>query len=228
MQEGAEVGPPSYQRAVAEPFLPKPVDTTDSKDVTIELTPTTVDTEGNTTVVNNHQDNSTFLESFLERVPRPGFTENMSDNQCCLMIVGGIVGVAAILILILVPMSFVGLEYYEMGFRRSKSTGSVDVDNVYEFGKHFIGPDGEFKVFPASAVFESFDRITVFSGDRLEMEISCNLQYFLRPHQLKQLHKSYDIAYRPVLRNNALDALKGRMDFFHLHTDVLINKCLPM
>ena len=205
------VPPPVYSAAVAEPFLPKPADTADSKQVAIELRPTTVDTYGNTTVANDTQENSTFLESFLERVPRPGFTENMSDNQCCLMIVGGIVGVIAILILILVPMSFVGLEYSEMGFRRSKSTGSVDTDNVYEFGKHFIGPDGEFKVFPASAVFESFDMIRVFSKDRLEIEITCNLQYFLRPHQLKELHRKFDIAYRPVLRNNALDALKGMM-----------------
>ncbi len=82
------------------------------------------------------------------------------------MIVGGVLGVGVLLILILVPMSFVGLEYYEMGFRRSKSTGSVNVDHVYEFGKHFIGPDGDFKVFPASALFETYTGITVFSADR--------------------------------------------------------------
>ncbi len=34
------------------------------------------------------------------------------------------------------------------------------------------------------------------------------MMYFLRPHQLKELHKNFDIHYRPVLRNNALDALK--------------------
>ena len=56
-----------------------------------------------------------------------------------------------------------------MGFKRSKSTGSVDVDNVYQVGKHFIGPDREFKVFPADAQFERFVGVTVFSADRLEV-----------------------------------------------------------
>ena len=56
-----------------------------------------------------------------------------------------------------------------MGFERSKSTGSVDVDNVYQVGKHFIGPDREFKVFPADAQFERFVGVTVFSADRLEV-----------------------------------------------------------
>ncbi len=68
------------------------------------------------------------------------------DDKLPLLIIGGVVGIGALLTVILVPMSFVGLEYYEMGFRRSKSTGSVDVDNVYKFGKHFLGPDGDFKV----------------------------------------------------------------------------------
>ena len=56
-----------------------------------------------------------------------------------------------------------------MGFKRSKSTGSVDVENVYQVGKHFIGPDREFKVFPADAQFERFVGVTVFSADRLEV-----------------------------------------------------------
>ena len=92
--------------------------------------------------------------------------QSKMENKVILVIVGGVVGVGVLLILILVPMSFVGLEYYEMGFRRSKSTGSVNVDHVYEFGKHFIGPDGDFKVFPASAIFETYTGITVFSADR--------------------------------------------------------------
>ena len=68
------------------------------------------------------------------------------DERIVLYIIGGVVGIGAILTVILVPMSFVGLEYYEMGFRRSKSTGTVDTDTVYDIGKHFLGPDGDFKV----------------------------------------------------------------------------------
>ncbi len=109
----------------------------------------------------------------------------MGQDQAVLTCIGVCVGIVALLVVILIPMSFVGLEWYEMGFKRSKSTGSVDTDRVYTFGLHFIGPDAEFKKFRASAHFEDFRKITIFSKDRLEMVISCSLQYFLRPHQLQ-------------------------------------------
>ena len=75
-----------------------------------------------------------------------------------------------------------------MGFKRSKSTGSVDVDNVYLVGKHFIGPDREFKVFPADAQFERFVGVTVFSADRLEVIEAIKelvLKFFKRRSKLR-------------------------------------------
>ena len=83
-----------------------------------------------------------------------------------------------------------------MGFKRSKSTGSVDVDNVYQVGKHFIGPDREFKVFPADAQFERFVGVTVFSADRLEVIES-----------RKELHTcllNRGLSFAPQICNNKL------------------------
>ena len=40
------------------------------------------------------------------------------------------------------------------------------------------------------------------------MRITASVQYFLRPHQLKYLHKNFDVHYSPVIRKNAIDAVK--------------------
>ena len=58
-----------------------------------------------------------------------------------------------------------------MGFARQKSTGTVKLDTVYEHGKHFIGPDFEFKIFPADAHFLTISNIKTFTSDKLEVSI---------------------------------------------------------
>ena len=62
---------------------------------------------------------------------------------------------------------FCGFQY---GFKRQKSTGSVNTDEVYAGGKYFVGPDYEFKIFKASAHFESLVDVTVFTSDKLEVK----------------------------------------------------------
>ena len=56
-----------------------------------------------------------------------------------------------------------------MGFKRQKSTGSVDLTKVYDSGRHFIGPDFEFKIFPADAQFLELEDVSVFTSDKLEV-----------------------------------------------------------
>ena len=59
---------------------------------------------------------------------------------------------------------------FQYGFRRRKTTGSVDTNKVYGMGgRHAVGPDYEFKVFAADAHFESFSSVTVFAADRLQV-----------------------------------------------------------
>jgi regulator of protease activity HflC (stomatin/prohibitin superfamily) len=128
--------------------------------------------------------------------------------------VGVIAGILGGLLVILLPLSFQGVEYYEYGFKRRKTTGAVDTGEIYTSGRYAVGPDTEFKTFPAMAHTEHFRDVTVFTSDRLQVEITCTMQYFLRPHQLQLLHKSFDIHYQPVMSNNALDALKGASTVF--------------
>lgn len=137
-----------------------------------------------------------------------------SDESCVCFIVGGGIVVVGGLLVILLPMSFSGLEYYEYGFVKQKSTGSVKLDSVYSFGKHFIGPDYEFKVFQADAHHLTLQNIKAFTSDRLEVKVTVHLQYYLRKDDLPALHRRFDLDYESVMINSAIDAVKGAITIY--------------
>ncbi|GFN73606.1 hypothetical protein PoB_000011200 [Plakobranchus ocellatus] len=131
-----------------------------------------------------------------------------NGNQCILYLVAGVVGIGILLTVILVPMSFSGLDYYEYGFKRQKSTGTVKTDKVYTGGKYMIGPDYGFKTFQASAHFTDFTPLEVYTWNKLEIEIDVTFQYFLRKDDLPYLHKTYDVNYDTTIRTSAISAIK--------------------
>lgn len=135
-----------------------------------------------------------------------------SRQQCypcliCLLLTG------CLLILILVPMTFSKLEYYEAGLKAQKSTGTVSLDNVYEPGNYAIGPDFTFKTFPIS--IQSFNqRIAVYTksggdaaGTTINLDIS--FQYRLQTVNLAKLYKKVALAFEPLVVTYALDAIKN-------------------
>lgn len=126
-------------------------------------------------------------------------------------IVGGIV---ALLLVILLPMSFSYLDFYEYGFARRRTTGTVDTSKVYQGGRHFIGPDFEFKEFYAAAQFVYFGHIPIFTTDNLQVSISVELQYFLIKEDLPLLHDTFDLRYQSIVVGNAKDALKNSVTKF--------------
>ncbi|KAK3591936.1 hypothetical protein CHS0354_031438 [Potamilus streckersoni] len=128
------------------------------------------------------------------------------------LIVGGIIG--ALLIVILIPMSFSAVEYHQFGFVRQKSTGTVNTTKVYSGGKYFIGPDYEFKVFKADTQFITLDNVAVFTSDKLEVSITVFIQYSLRKDELPLLHKQFDLYYEEIVKNSAIDALKGAVPVY--------------
>ncbi|XP_045167398.2 uncharacterized protein LOC123530708 [Mercenaria mercenaria] len=140
---------------------------------------------------------------------------NLGDNQCLFIIIGGIVGAVALVLVIVLPMSFVTLEYHEYGFRRQKSTGWVDTSKVYSGGKHFLGPDYEFKTFKADAQYLNLHNIRVFTRDKLEVSVTAHAQYFIRKDELPLLHAAYDIYYEDVMRSSAVDAVKGAIPVYN-------------
>jgi len=117
--------------------------------------------------------------------------------------------VVAAAIVILIPLSFSDLHYYEMGFSRNKFSGSVDTSKVYTGGRYFLGLANEFKKFRADMHYERFEKVSIFNKEKLEVLFSCSLLYKLRPDHLKKLHDTYDLEYKPVIRSTTLAALKG-------------------
>lgn len=126
------------------------------------------------------------------------------------------VGVACLLVVILVPMSFGDLEYYEMGFTRNKATGEVDTSKVYYGGRHFVGIMLEFKKFKTTKFSKQYNRINVFNKEKMQIVISCSLQFILRPEDLKQLHDAYDVRYEPIITLTAGAAIKGAATRFSI------------
>ncbi|XP_033728421.1 uncharacterized protein LOC117317661 [Pecten maximus] len=137
-----------------------------------------------------------------------------------------VVGLGALLIAILVPMSFSYLEYYEYGFLRQKSTGTVTLDKVYTSGRTYTGPDVEFKIFQADAHKVELDDITVFTADKLEVGVTIYFQYFLRKEDLTLLHAAYDLYYEDVMKSSATDAVKGATTTFNTKQMITDRKLL--
>jgi hypothetical protein len=52
-----------------------------------------------------------------------------------------IAGIIILLLVILLPISFSYLDFYDYGFLRRRTTGSVNLDRVYEGGRYLVGPD---------------------------------------------------------------------------------------
>jgi len=113
------------------------------------------------------------------------------------------------LIIGLIAGSFADVNYYEYGFVKSKTTGSVDTSEVYTSGRHFVGPDKTFKTFQSTAHLITLDDILIFSRDKLEIGITVDLQYFLNKDDLHELHDEYDLFYEEIFKQTAKDTVKG-------------------
>ncbi|XP_045168927.2 uncharacterized protein LOC123531754 [Mercenaria mercenaria] len=137
-----------------------------------------------------------------------------NNNKCLYCVIGTLVVIGVILLVIILPLSFVTLEYYEYGFAKARSTGTVDTSTVYSGGKHFLGPNYEFKKFKADAHYLDLKEIRVFTADKLEVSITAHAQYFLRQDELPLLHDAYDIYYEDVMKTSAVDALKGAIPIY--------------
>jgi uncharacterized membrane protein len=55
------------------------------------------------------------------------------------VLIVSIIGI--LLLVILLPISFSYIDYYQYGFLRRLTSGRVNLDRVYEVGRYFSGPD---------------------------------------------------------------------------------------
>mmetsp|Transcript_2556 Transcript_2556/g.3917 ORF Transcript_2556/g.3917 Transcript_2556/m.3917 type:complete len:374 (+) Transcript_2556:101-1222(+) len=129
---------------------------------------------------------------------------------------GVCLGFAALLIfLIIVPLSFSYVDYYDYGLVQRKSTGSVDRSEVYSNGRYGLGPDKRFIKYQADAHVESFDELGVFSATTsnvsigLAFKVDVDFTYFLIEEEIGDIHNEIANNYRSVIRSRAEEAIKN-------------------
>jgi regulator of protease activity HflC (stomatin/prohibitin superfamily) len=130
-----------------------------------------------------------------------------------------------VLLIILLPMSFQNVEYYEVAFVKRRTTGTISRDKVYYPGRHCVGPDAEFVKFPASEQTVDFKGMSVWTktervssdnagaaGTAINLDVT--FQFKLRPDELAQLYASVGLNYRPFIENLATTMIKNMSTSF--------------
>jgi len=133
---------------------------------------------------------------------------------------GACLGITAVLLLIiLLPMSFQYIEYYEYGLAQVKATGRVDTSKVYSQGRYFLGPAKTFLTYQADAHIEALDELSVFSAGQsnesigLEFKIDVDFTYLLIKEEVGELHQELASSYRSVILSRTKDAIKNAAIF---------------
>lgn len=142
----------------------------------------------------------------LTRVRR--FLKSLSGTRLVIAVIVLVALMGLIVFLGVFPASFVYVEYHELALKQSKMTGAFDRENVYYPGCYVLGPDAQFLKFPGTA--QEIDMtMSVFTLDTISIEISFNLQYFLRPAELPKLHAEFAMDYEDVFRPIIISSVKN-------------------
>ena len=123
-----------------------------------------------------------------------------------------------LLTVILVPLTYSKLEYFQHGIVQQKSTSKVDRTAVYGSGSHPIGPDYQFKIFETNALnFD--DSVAVWTkatgdnaGATLTMDVS--FQYRIDEKRIGALYDQIGTDYEPMIRSYAIDAIRNTAPLF--------------
>ena len=140
-----------------------------------------------------------------------GYFENKQKATC--IFCSAIVGV--LLVLILVPMTFSYVEYYEYGLDQRKTTGSVDTEQVYAPGRYALGPDHRFIKYQRDAHFEYMDALSVFSAGGsnesigLGFLVDIDFTFLLKEDEIGEVHKELASNYKNVIISRAKAAIKN-------------------
>lgn len=137
--------------------------------------------------------------------------EGTLEKKC---LCGCISVIILFLILLLVPLSFSRVHYYELGLVKSRSTGTVNRDIVYSSGNHYIGPDNYFLIYPASIQSKDLQKLSIWSLSSNEdagiyLEINISFQYAIIPSDLGNLYNKIGINYNNLITSLAISSIKN-------------------
>jgi len=128
-------------------------------------------------------------------------------------VVGGAVGLALLLLVIMLPLSFTYVEFNEVAFKKSTIDNLVDTDNSYGAGRYFWGLSTTAVTFPS--VYQRIDMrdgdLLIFSSAGSEFVIECDVYYRLALDRLPiifrevglNFHERFSGAVRASIKNTA-------------------------
>ncbi|XP_033629283.1 uncharacterized protein LOC117291580 isoform X1 [Asterias rubens] len=150
------------------------------------------------------QPQSSWVDIFHKRV-----TE-ISSRHLLIILFSVLIAIFAVLIIVLLPLSFSYLEYYELGLREQRSTGRIFFgESAFESGRHALGPDYTFKKYPSWATNILLENVAVTTTSGLAISFSCSFQYFIREDELGLLEQRFDLGYHDVIEFVAQAAIKN-------------------
>lgn len=134
-------------------------------------------------------------------------------------IVLSVLAVGSLLTIILVPMSFSRIEYWEYGLQKRKTSGVVDYSRVYGAGRHLNGPLNTFIKYQADAHFVSLEELSVFSAGQtessigLEFVLDVDFTFLLKKDEIPEVHQELARQYETVIVSRTRDAIKNEAIF---------------
>jgi len=119
-----------------------------------------------------------------------------------------------IFLLILLPLSFSYIDYYDYGLEQRKSTGKVNTNKVYEGGRYWLGPDHKFLKYPADQQILFLDDLAVFSDGGedsvgLTFLVDIYITYAINEQEVGKLHRELAKSYSSVVESRTNDAIKN-------------------
>lgn len=134
----------------------------------------------------------------------------LKDNVCCIWI---LFGIGLLLTVILVPLSYSRVEYYEIALVRDKITGVVNTETTYYSGLHSIGPSFEFLKFPSTQETLFLKDVSVFSlsdgnSGGTTVYIDLAIQYRIDDENLGLLYKKTGLNYKNLVRDISTTSIK--------------------
>merc|ERR1711977_49487 len=140
------------------------------------------------------------------------------ERQGCYSCAGVLSALGVLLMLILLPMTWKKVEYYQGCLRSQKSTGKVWRDEVYEAGRYGIGPDYTFRCYPLNV--QNFnERLSVWSkssgsdaGSTVYLDVS--YQYLLKPEKLGELYSMVALNFEGLVASRTQDAIRNTAPLF--------------
>ena len=107
----------------------------------------------------------------------------------------GIIGV--ILLIVLLPVSYNYIEYYEIGFKKNTVSNTVDISQVYGPGRYLWAPEDSVVTFPSTYQHIEFldDDLLVFSQTGLEFNLEADIYYRLTEENLANIYQDFGTNY---------------------------------